>query len=189
MMTSVLHVRHSITALTIAFTIVVTLMAPTSAAGGGVATVDLDNDDDAARRLAEAAGACKPSLPAFIRTWCNTEHPPRPLFKKRYEVTASAAGKGIVSIDVPVTEYGKGFVSALARPRVTCKANTCMPARTVAVRVRTTAAAADVRVVTAEFYVAGMWRDHQWWGPKPAKGWVQLFDAAGKQIGEGTLGP
>ena len=188
-MTSVLHVRRLITARTLAFAIVIALMAPTSAVGGRVATVDLDNDDDAAWRLAEAAGACEPSLPAFIRTWCNTEHPPKPLFTKRYEVTARAAGKGIVSINVPVTEYGKGFVSALAPPRVRCEANGCVPAKTVAVRIRTTAAAADVRVVTAKFYVAGMWRDHQWWGPKPAKGWVQLFDATGKQIGEGTIVP
>ena len=189
MMTSALHVRLLTSARTIPFAILITLMAPTSAAGGGVATVDLDKDHDAARRLAEAAGACEPSLPAFIQTWCNTEHPPRPLFKKRYEVAASATGKGIVSIDVPVTEFGKGFVSALARPRIRCKGNECVPATTVAVRIRTTAAATDVRVVTAEFYVAGMWRDHQWWGPKLARGWVQLFDATGKQIGEGTLGP
>ncbi|MGH9888569.1 MAG: hypothetical protein ACREBE_23755 [bacterium] len=169
--------------------IVIALMAPTSAVGGRVAIVDLDKDDEAAHRLAEAAGACQPSLPAFIRTWCNTEHPPKPLFTRRYEATARAAGKGIVSIIVPVTEYGKGFVSALAQPKVRCNANVCLPARTVAVRIRTTAAATDVRVVTASFYVAGMWRDHQWWGPKLANVTVELFDATGKQIGDGTIAP
>jgi hypothetical protein len=42
-------------------------------------------------------------------------------------VTARAAGKGIVSINVPVTEYGKGFVSALAPPRVRCRRGLLLP--------------------------------------------------------------
>jgi len=187
MMTSIPHVPRPIRARTIA--IVIGLMAPTSAVGGRVASVDLDNDDDGAWRLAEAAGACNASLPAFIRTWCNTAQPPKPLFTKRYAVIAHAAGKGIVTISVPVTEYGKGFVSALAPPKVSCTADECVPTSSVAVRIRTTAAAADVRMVTAEFYVAGMWRDHQWWGPKLAKATVQLFDATGKPIGDGRIAP
>ena len=37
--------------------------------------------------------------------------------------------------------------------------------------------------------VADMWRDHEWWGPKLARVTVELFDATGKQIGEGTIAP
>jgi hypothetical protein len=186
-MTSAAHVRRSIRAQTIA--IVIALMAPTSAAGGRVVIVDLDKDPRAAWRLAEAAGACTVGLPAFIRTWCNTERPSKPAFTRRYEVTARAFAKGIVSIVVPVTEYGKGFVSALATPPVSCSANVCVPASTVEVRIRTPVAAADVRAVVATFSVAGMWRDHQWWGPKLAMVTVELFAATGKRIGEGTIAP
>lgn len=169
--------------------IAIALMAPATATAGRVKIVDLDKEDGAARQLAEAAGACEPSLPAFIRTWCNTEHPAKPMFTKRYTVTARPAAKGIVSISVPVTEYGKGFVSALATPKVTCKANACLPATTVAVRVRTTAVAAAVAAVTATFSVAGMWRDRQWWGPTLTMVTIELFDATGKKLDEGPIAP
>jgi hypothetical protein len=169
--------------------IAIALMAPASATAGRVKIVDLDNDDHAAWRLAEAAGACQPGLPAFIRTWCNTEHPSRPMFTRRYKVTVRPTAKGIVSLVVPVAQYGKGFVSALATPKVTCSANVCLPATTVAVQIRTTAAAADVAAVAATFSVAGMWRDHQWWGPTLTMVTVELFDATGKKIGEGPLVP
>jgi acetaldehyde dehydrogenase (acetylating) len=169
--------------------IAIALMAPTPATAAPAKLVDLDHDDGAAWRLAEAAGACDPSLPAFIRTWCHTKHPSKPAFTRRYEVTALPVAKGIVSIVVPVAQYGKGFVAALATPKVTCSGTTCMPAATVVVRVRTTAAAADVAAVAARFSVAGMWRDHQWWGPTLAAVTVELFDATGKKIGEGPLAP
>ncbi len=165
------------------------VLAATAAAAETRKPIDLDKDENAARRLAEAAGACRPTQPAFIRTWCNTKKPRRARFTQRVTTTARDAGDGALAISVPVSQHGKGFVSAIVQPPVTCTASTCEPAWSVEVAIRTKGqvAAADVRAVMFTFDVDRMWRDHQWWGPTPTNLAVMLLGDGGKQLGAGVL--
>lgn len=149
--------------------------------------IDLDSDEGAVPRLAAAAGACQSTQPAFIRTWCRQKRKPIARFARRMSITARDAGKGKLAISVPVVEHGKGFVSSLVRPPVTCDATSCMPAANVDVVLRTKVAAADVRSVLITFNVAGMWRDHQWWGPTTKRVEVTLYGEDGAELGTGRL--
>jgi hypothetical protein len=165
------------------------MIAATAALADAPAVIDLDNDEDGARRLAEAAGACAKRQPAFIKTWCNTTKPRKARFTKRFEAKASDAGVGKLAVELPVTEYGKGFVSAVAQPKVTCTPDACLPSSTVTVVIRPKlkVAAADVHAVTVTFDVGDMWRDKQWWGPKATNITVTLWNAAGTSLGDGTV--
>ncbi len=153
-----------------------------------VQVIDLDAEDAGVWRLAEAAGACNDDQPAFIRTWCQTEHPHPGRFSQRFDTTATDVGDGKVAVRLPVIEHGKGFVTAFALAGVPCVQNTCMPPSTTSVVIRTTGPieVARVRRVAFTFDVDRMWRDRSWWGPLPTHVTVELFDAAGTQLGTGT---
>jgi len=168
---------------------VLVIVAYGRSAAADAVVIDLDKDEEAAVHVAEAAGACAKGQPAFIATWCRAGKPRKARFAKRIEVTASEATPGILKVTVPVTEYGKGLVSAIVEPPIYCDAQACLPPAALEAFIRTkdNVAAGDVRALGVTFDVAGRWKVRQWWGPRVTQVDVKLLDAAGKQLGEGTL--
>lgn len=155
--------------------------------------IDLDVALEGAARLAEAAGACAPSMPAYIAIRCRSRagQPARD-FRKRYRLSgdtvADAAGSTL-RITVPTEEAGKGLLIAPLEPQIHCDGELCLfaPSVTLFVRPSSPVEAARVASVTFSFRVTGMWRVRAWWGPRPTGLTATLWDAQDRRLGEGAV--
>jgi hypothetical protein len=155
------------------------------------APVDLDAVADADTRLATAAGACAPKVPAHIAAWCRGG-PGQPArdFVKRYRSLAAVAAPGdAIRFAVPVEEAGKGLLLSPLEAQIHCDAQICLYAPTVTVFVRPSSQvdAGRVASVTFSFRVGGMWRARQWWGPRLIGLKATLWDAQDRRLGDGTV--
>ncbi len=154
--------------------------------------VDLDAAADASQLLAEAAGACAPAQPAFIRTRCRSggSKPAARDFVKRYRSLAAEAAPGdAIRFTVPVADTAKGLLIAPIEPRIHCDAQVCLYAPIVTVFVRPSSPIDTRRIasVTLAFQVHDMWRARQWWGPRASGLKATLWDAQDRRLGEGTV--
>lgn len=148
--------------------------------------IDLDAVDGPAR-LAEAAGACAKTEPAFIQQACRGKPLPAKDFVKRYRaVSATAAATSLVRLTLPVEDHGKGYLFSITEPAIHCDAKRCMYEPSAVVFVSTDVDAAKIADVGFAFRVDKMWRVRQWWAPRPTAIKVTLFDSRGNRLGEGS---
>ena len=155
--------------------------------------IDLDVALEGAARLAEAAGACAPGMPAYIAIRCRVRaaQPARD-FRKRYGLPAGAitdAAGSTLRITVPTEEAGKGLLIAPLEPQIHCDGELCLfaPSVTLFVRPSSPIEAARVASVTFSFRVTGMWRVRAWWGLRPTGLTATLWDAQDRRLGEGVV--
>ena len=149
--------------------------------------VDLDAAEGTAR-LAEAAGACAKTEPAFIQQACQSKAAPPNDFIKRYRsVSAVAAATSLVRLTLPVEEYGKGYLFAITEPAIHCDAKLCMYEPSAVVFVNTDVEATKIAEARFAFRVDKMWRVRQWWAPRATAIKVTLFDSNGNRLGEGSI--
>lgn len=132
---------------------------------------------DPVRLLAAATGACAPSLPAFMRTWCPAPELLKTAKGARFAhqakvVAQREVGPGLLELTVEPVEYGKGLMLFLAPPQVSCDASSCIPGSREQLVVHLSGEAkpaAPIDTVTFTFAVKGFWRIRQWWGPRPVE--------------------
>lgn len=85
--------------------------------------IDLDADQGTAR-LAEAAGACATTEPAFIQQACRSKAAPARDFVKRYRsVSPVSVATSLVRLTLPVAELGKEYLFAITEPTIHCDAS------------------------------------------------------------------
>lgn len=149
--------------------------------------VDVDSDDGDSR-LAEAAGACAKTEPAFIQHACRGQSVPAKDFVKSYRsVSAARAASSLVRLTLPVDEHGKGYLFSITEPAIHCDAKRCLYEPTAVVFVNTDVDAAKISEVRFAFRVDKMWRVRQWWAPRTTAIKATLLDASGKPLGEGSI--
>ena len=154
--------------------------------------IDLDAIPDANARLAAAAGACAPKVPAHIATWCQGSAGQSGRdFEKRFEpyaVMSILARQDELHFTVPIQEVGKGFLFSPVEPQIHCDDTLCLYTPNVTVYVRTPKQVdfRAVTTVTLQFRVDGMWRARQYWGPRLTNVKATFWDEKKRKLGEGT---